>query len=202
MLRASDSVFDSDRRVSDGYPPFFMAMLKRAARFYTTEVMHVPRAHMPSSLQFLGDSRGSVLLTTIVIFFVFLVLMISGVSYINRQYKEATNTEEKQKSFYLADSGVTHILYGLNHDFYTMSGLLSGQPITETVTDPASGQAVGTFTTSFTAGGGTPASEFMQLVSKGRAASGNQCETVTATLQRLSNSSFTLKAWQHQLGCP
>ena len=147
------------------------------------------------------DSRGSILLTTLVIFFLFLVLMIAGTSYINRQFKEATNTEEKQKSFYLADSGVTHVLFGLNHEIYTMAGLVAGGPLTKTVTDPATGESVGTFTVSFTAGGGSPPTEFLQVVSEGRALSGGQCETVNVTLERLSDSFFALKGWQHELGC-
>lgn len=146
------------------------------------------------------SSAGTVLLTTLVTFLIFLVVMIASVRYINSQFFATVNEEQQTKAFEAAEAGVQQTLFLLRSSaqtfgtFLAMTGGLSG-----TVNDPDSGSGVTTYEVAFAAG---ETDDDVTVTSVGYdASSSSRCFTVTAGIERQANNVFVINSWQTHSGC-
>ena len=146
-------------------------------------------------------SRGGILLTTLVLFLLFIVMMVAAIDYINQQYKAATDQEETQKAFRVAEAGVDYTMFLLAQNVTTMAALKTQQTsIAQSVTDPGTTTAAGSFINTYTQPTAGTATEGLQVSSKGTTAGSNRCETVVATIEHRGDQ-YSLIAWDHKLGC-
>lgn len=141
---------------------------------------------------------------TVFTFLVFMVIMISSVRFINRQFRATVNAEAEAIAFRLADDGIDYTLFLLGAGGATIPGLINGeQPLEQTVVDPASGNESGTFSLTFEAGAGS-ATETLHVTSVGESVQGSsQCYTIEADVARVSGSTvYVLTSWSSTSSCP
>ena len=146
-------------------------------------------------------NKGGILLTTLVLFLLFIIMMVAAIDYVNQQYKAATDQEEVQRSFRVAEAGVDYTMFLLGQSVQTMTSLKAqGTSAAQTVKEPNTSNVIGSFVNTYSEPTGGATTEAIQVISKGTISNNNRCETVRAVIER-KNDRYSLTAWDHVLGC-
>ncbi len=145
-------------------------------------------------------SAGGVLVMMLVIFSMFMVIMIAMISYINRQFHETVDQEQREKIFHIAESGVDYTVAELNGGVVVPDDLLGFTERTVNINDPVSGDVIGVFKMSYS----TLVGDGVSLESTGYDASGEgKCAKIVADIQRISvNQPYTVVLWDRSVSCP
>lgn len=131
------------------------------------------------------------------------IVMLAGtVSFLSNQFSVGANQEQEERSFQVAEAGAHYALFLLNEGVYTTEELLAMQTTTQPVVD--NGETRGEFTLTFSSVAGTQSGDAIQVVSSGRDASRDICQTLVVVIHRTDiffTSPYEITSWDHAVTC-
>ncbi len=133
---------------------------------------------------------------------VMLVMLTATVTFIGNQFSAGADQEQEERSFHVAEAGIHYVLFLLNQGVNTTEELVSQQELTQSVTEK--GVTLGEFTVKISSIAGSQTSEAIQVVSSGRDASRNICQTVVVEIRRTGShpaGPYEIASWDHAVTC-